>query len=84
MANWRELLKEAKELFDDGLINESDYEQLKQEALALRRKSGRPTQPAPRKANDSLQEKTWPLEMEEEQSSPILKQLWDAADCPHS
>ena len=36
MSNWREMLKEAKELFDDGFIDADEYKQLKAEALAAR------------------------------------------------
>ena len=39
MSNWRAMLKEAKELLDEGFINEQDYEKMKQEALALRSQS---------------------------------------------
>ena len=42
MSNWREMLKEAKELLDEGFINEQDYEKMKQEALALRSQSTNP------------------------------------------
>ena len=33
MSSWREMLKEAKELFDDGFIDENEYKDLKAEAL---------------------------------------------------
>src|SRR6056300_1241828 len=39
MSDWKQMLREAKELFDDGLINETDYEKMKQEALSLRTQS---------------------------------------------
>lgn len=29
MSNWKELLREAKELFDDGIIDEQEFKQLK-------------------------------------------------------
>ena len=37
MSDWKELLKEAKELFDDGIIDEAEFKALKAEAFALRR-----------------------------------------------
>ena len=42
MSKWRAMLKEAKELLDEGFINEQDYEKMKQEALALRSQSTNP------------------------------------------
>ena len=36
MSNWREMLKEAKELFDENLIDKRSYKKLMAEALALR------------------------------------------------
>ena len=36
MSNWREMLEEAKSLFDDGLIDETEYKQMKQQAIELR------------------------------------------------
>jgi serine/threonine protein kinase len=42
MSNWREMLKEAKELFDTGLINDAEYDQMRKEALALRSQSTNP------------------------------------------
>jgi len=47
MSNWRAMLKEAKELLDDGFINEEDYEKMKQEALALRSQSTNPGSTSP-------------------------------------
>ena len=43
MSDWKAKLKEAKELLDEGFINEQDYEVLKQEALEMRRQSSSST-----------------------------------------
>jgi len=43
MSDWKAKLKEAKELLDEGFINDQDYEVLKQEALEMRRQSSSPT-----------------------------------------
>ena len=39
MSNWRELLKEAKELFEDGLLDESEYKAEKTRIMAMRSQS---------------------------------------------
>ena len=39
MSDWKDLLKEAKELFDDGLIKEAEYDQMRAEAMAIRKQS---------------------------------------------
>ena len=39
MSSWRELLKEAKDLFDEGLIEKAEYDEMRAEALALRKAS---------------------------------------------
>src|SRR6056300_1753810 len=36
MSDWKQMLREAKELFDDGIIDEDEFKQLKTEAFALR------------------------------------------------
>ena len=49
MSNWREMLREAKELFDDGFIDEDEYKQLKAEALTIRsQEKGTGQTPAPK------------------------------------
>jgi len=39
MSNWREMLKEAKELFDDGLLDEAEYKAEKARIMAMRAQS---------------------------------------------
>ena len=60
MSNWREMLKEAKELFDDGFIDEAEYKQLKAEALAVRaeEKGAAKTPNSGAKASDTFAGKT--------------------------
>ena len=36
MSNWRAMLKEAKELFEDGLLDESEYKAEKARIMTLR------------------------------------------------
>ena len=47
MSNWRELLKEAKELFEDGLLDESEYKAEKTRIMALRSQSTNPGSTSP-------------------------------------
>ena len=47
MSNWRELLKEAKELFEDGLLDESEYKAEKTRIMALRSQSTSPSSTTP-------------------------------------
>ena len=50
MSNWREMLKEAKELFEDGLLDESEYKAEKARIMQMRSQSTNPgttTPPAP-------------------------------------
>ena len=57
MSNWRELLKEAKELFEDGLLDESEYKAEKTRIMAMRSQSTNPgttTSPATAPKNDTL------------------------------
>ena len=42
-SDWKVKLKEAKELFDDGLISEEQYHQLREEAFALRSSNTSPS-----------------------------------------
>ena len=39
MSDWKELLKEAKELFEAGLIEKTEYDEMRAEAMALRKQS---------------------------------------------
>jgi|GEM_PF-455605 len=57
MSNWRELLKEAKELFEDGLLDESEYKAEKTRIMAMRSQSTNPgttTSAAIAPKNDTL------------------------------
>ena len=57
MSNWRAMLKEAKELFDDGLISDAEYDQLRKEALVFLNQSMNPgsmTPSATPSSNDNL------------------------------
>lgn len=38
MSDWKEMLEEAKSLFDDDLIDEEEYKRMKEQALELREK----------------------------------------------
>ena len=58
MAKWKELLKEAKELFEDGLIKEAEYDEMRAEALALRKAE------AERKSSDTFSGQTQASEKE--------------------
>ena len=42
MSNWRDMLKEAKELFEDGLLDESEYKAEKARIMQMRSQSTNP------------------------------------------
>ena len=41
-SDWKSMLKEAKELFDNELITEDEYNQMRKEALELRKSNSSP------------------------------------------
>ena len=57
MSNWLQMLKEAKEALELGLIDEGEFASIKKEALALRSQSTNPvttSPPATSSRNDTL------------------------------
>jgi hypothetical protein len=65
MSNWRELLKEAKELFEDGLLDESEYKAEKTRIMAMRSQS---TNSGTFMVNVREVYKTWPVDSSERES----------------
>ena len=41
-SDWKSMLKEAKELFEEELITEDEYNQMRKEALKLRKSTSSP------------------------------------------